>query len=58
MWHLQQSTETFVAGLCADCYSNTFSASVVYRSTNQDGGLFMLISLAMLYKTLIIQGVS
>jgi hypothetical protein len=54
MWHLQQSTETFVAGLCADCYSNSFSASVVYRSTNQDGGLFMLISLAMLYKILII----
>ena len=43
MWHMQQHTATFVSGWCANCYSNSFSASVVCRSTNQDGELFMLI---------------
>jgi len=41
-------TGTFVTGWCAYCYSNSFSASVVYRSTNQDGELFMLIRFAVL----------
>jgi hypothetical protein len=48
MCHTQQSTDTFVTGWCANCYSNSLRASVVYSSTYQDGELFMLIHLAML----------
>jgi len=48
MWHMQQSTETFVTGWCANCYSNSFSLSVVYSSTYEYGELFMLIHSAML----------
>jgi len=45
---MQQGAETRVIGSCTNCYSNSLSASVVYRSANQDGGLFMLILLAIL----------
>jgi hypothetical protein len=48
MWHMQQSAETFATVCYANCYSNSFSASVVYGSINQDDGLFMLIYFAVL----------
>jgi len=48
IWHIQRRAETFVIGWCTNGYSISLSAAVVYGSTDQDGGLFMLIQLTML----------
>jgi hypothetical protein len=54
MWHMKESTETFVTGWCSNCYRNLLSASVVYSRTFQDLELSMLIHVAMLELTVII----